>query len=528
MGIGKILKIAVKYELLSFKRYILVKKSRTIGLIIGLTIFAIYALGVYTILNNPLVADFLRGYLRQIIGGFISAGFFMCLLAISLGFSIVTQVRKGQRQKINLLLQSPIKPINVFFVFVLINSLTVMLFYILMAYPPMIAILLVLGIHSVRVFLFLAIFTMYITSFASIGVALGILYIKLTRKQKVIISVILMAFVAFIYAQIYAPESEFINVLMGISGVLDNYFSPFRWIIAPLIDEGVILYLELILAIILPILIVLAVSYYLTEKYVSGRIKAPIERIVVKRKYRKGLLDKIFGPQLGGIVRKETKIFMRDPSMFSSFVFVFILLVVLLINFTRTPHEDPFELLFITQMFSMLIVVLAPMMILQTSLALERRNMALILSSPIKPEKIVIGKALIGEIIAYITIIVLFPILIYAGIDIQTIVIYSLLLINVVLLATAVSAYISTKYTDFRAENPRKALKTTGGLIMAGIFMAFYIPLPLIMSIIFTYGLHAIIAPTLAAIIPITYTLRRKVIKKAGKILEQIEATEYL
>ncbi len=529
MGIVKAFRIVMKYELLAFKRYILSKTSRLVGFIIGIGLMSLYVFFVLRIVSNPFVKEILLDYRDMILHDMISLSFFLCLLSVSLGFSIVTQIRKGQRYKIDLMLQSPLKPMTVFIVFIIINSLTVALFYLMLAYPPVVAVLLVLNYNFGAIFMFLLLMTMAITGFASIGVAIGILYVKLTRRQKVFLSIVTVCLFAYVYVQIYMPNNAFFAILNSLGIVLNNKFSPFRWIISPLLPQsGVTMYAEPIAGLILPVVIILLISRYLTIKYTLGAIKAPRERIVIKHKYRRGLIYRLFGSEVGGILNKEIKILARDPSMLSGFVFVFIIMIVMLLNLARSPGEDPFIMMFMVLMFSTLLVILSPMMILQVSLALERRNMAILLSSPVKPDNIIAGKALLGEIIAYASTVILIPLLLIVGIDLLSVLMFLALLISIAMLASAISAYVCTKYVDYKAENPRKALRTTGALIIAGVLLVFYIFLPFVLSLVFMSNYRIMAAPLALGCIPLSYYLRRKIMRRAGKILEALEAYNYL
>ena len=154
--------------------------------------------------------------------------------------------------------------------------------------------------------------------------------------------------------------------------------------------------------------------------------------------------------------------------------------------------------------------------------------MAILLSSPVKPDNIIAGKALLGEIIAYASTVILIPLLLIVGIDLLSVLMFLALLISIAMLASAISAYVCTKYVDYKAENPRKALRTTGALIIAGVLLVFYIFLPFVLSLVFMSNYRIMAAPLALGCIPLSYYLRRKIMRRAGKILEALEAYNYL
>jgi len=90
-------------------------------------------------------------------------------------------------------------------------------------------------------------------------------------------------------------------------------------------------------------------------------------------------------------------------------------------------------------------------------------------------------------------------------------------------------AYVAVRWTNFKAENPRKALKTAGGLIAAAmIFVLVMISMGVTMIIIAEPNAIDYLIFAVLLLIPVAYFARRKLIKIAGGRLGKIEATEYL
>jgi len=529
-------KIVFKYEIKSFLRYIREKNSRIAGLIIGIILIILYIVFVYMIFSIPIVREVLREAKQMIMEAMPTFLLMIFLFALSGGFSIVTSVRKNQRAKINLFLNSPMSPNDVFRAFLLVNSLIVVLFMMILAYPALIGILLAAGFSVLSVFLFCMSLLLGVLTFASIGASLGIFYVRLTRKQRLALWLPIAILGGYIYGAVYSFDPNIINIFQEISAFLSHIASPLRWYSSPLhLGVGGISELLLFaLSVVFSVSLMEGVSSLLRRKYMAGFIKTPEERIKIKYVSKKSLTYRLFGQEVGGLFRKELRMVSREPALVSSILFVYIVYILLLLNFAPgtldgAPSEElqlaNINLIFI---FASIMSVVPPMIIIPTTLAMEKQNLALLLSSPIDPTKIVRAKALMSDILVAITITLLTPICVFMlPPHIAVVVILYVAVLS--LLSTGLVSYIAVRWTDFKAENPRKALKTTGGILSSAIMIVSIITSSFI-SIFLVFGLvsvmHLVVIELIAILI--SYIIRRKLIRAAGKYLGKIEATEYL
>ena len=517
--------IVAKYEARCFLKYIVAKSSRIVGLIIGLVLFVLYVVGLKLLFDLSLIKEALRGTRDSIISGLTLFSFFLCLLAISLGFSIVTQIRKSQRERIYLLLQSPTSPKAVIFVFLLMNSIIVVLFYILMGYPPLIFMLSAMGISTTNIMLFILLLTYNVIGFSSLGSTIGMAYLRWRGKKRTLISLVGGAIFIIVYFQIFRPESINISLILAMSSITYSYFSPFRWVVSPLLyGYDPYVPIEIILAIATGTITIYFPTEYLKEKYMTGKITVVLERVIIRRKYGIATIYRLLGRQIGGIVNKELRILAREPAMLSGIIFILMMLVVMIVEF---GYSDVKLVLFGALIGGTLVVVVAPMMILQVSLALERKNMGLLLSGPIEPSIIIRGKTFIADIIIWCAVGLTMMLLLVIGVNILHIFIFVITLINMALPSVGIAAYIATKYVDFKASNPRKALRTSGVLLLMAYITIIFIFAPLLLFIVLSLP-PQIVVPCGLALIPLAYWLRRILLSMAGGILAELEATEYM
>lgn len=533
----RVYEIVLKYEIKSFLGYIREKNSRLAGFIIGIVLLALYLLLVYFIFSNPLVQELLMRLKADIRAGMSFILLAIFLFALSGGFSIVTSVRKNQRIKINLFLHSPTSPRSVFRIILLINALIVVLFMVIISYPAMVAILLTAGFDVLSVTAFGVLVFLGTMAFATVGASLGIFYVRLTRKKKLILWIILAVVAGYIYAAIYSPNSQILSVLMGISGLLLNPISPIRWYSSPLYFEvgGLEELIFVILAIVLSISMIEGTIGFLHNRYVAGFIKSPEERIRLERISSRGIAHSIFGPRVGGLFRKELKMVSREPALVSSILFAYVVYIFLLLNFVSgsafeapSPEARMIVVMSMVLMFASIMAVLPSMSIIPTTLAMEKQNLALLLSSPIDPADIVRAKVLVADVFVGVTVALLIPIcIIYLPLRIALLVL--LLIFVLTIFATGLMAYVAVRWTNFKAENPRKALKTAGGLIAAAmIFVLVMISMGITMILVAEPNTIDYLIFAVLLLIPVAYVVRRKLIKIAGGRLGKIEATEYL
>jgi len=525
--------ILFKYEIKSLIAYLREKASRIIGLILGIIMIILYVLFLLLITNVPAFRESLIQSKSIILSSLPTMIFFLCLFAISSGFSIVTSVRKNQRRRIELLLQTPLRAKSIFRFFLLTNSLAVISFYLIIVYIPLIIILSVLQINLLQMLLFSTSFLLYLLAFAAIGCMLGVFYIKVPRKRRLMLSIILAIVFAFLYSRIYVMSPEeievFVRILETINASIGNPMSPFRWPVAPLINVSTVL-IEIPLSYIFPLLLIELTTNYLTKKYMIGAIKAPSEIIVIKHKYKRGLIYKLFGAQVGGIFKKELKMFLRSPAMISGFLFVYVLLIAMLLSFPlRISEPETIELIVptIMIMFTVILGIMPAISIIPTSLALERKNLAILLSSPISPLKLVRGKTLLSDILTIIVIFSLIPIMLVYRVTIVNMLLVLLMILNIILILTAASTYVAVRYTDFKAENPRKALKFPGVMIMLALILVSYIVLPMILITVIVSNLQFYAILFLIAFLVPSHHIRKYLFNIAGKYLLELEITEY-
>jgi len=358
---------------------------------------------------------------------------------------------------------------------------------------------------------------------------LGIVYVKLTGKQKRYLAMILAGIGAYVYSLIYSPSGYALQILMFFNGILNNVFSPFRWIAAPLFfGYDPIEYLEFVLGTIFSVVLIEASSEYLTGKYLKGTIKPPKEKVMAKYKYGRGIIDKIYGKEVGAIFRKEIKIFAREPAMISGFLFAYVLLIIVMLNIIQEGADDPLFGLTFVLMLSIIMSIVPSISMTPTALAMEKKNMAILLSSPIEYSKIVRGKALLSELLSIISVFMLLPFIFILIADVVTILFICLLLIDIVIVMSALSTYIAVKYTNFRAENPRKALKMTGTIILVSVMMALYGLVPAFIVFIYMIGAMQYCLVGVIVLFPPSLIVRKMFLAKAGKTLANLGATEYL
>ena len=532
-GLNKFL-VLFKYEIKSFVAYLKEKKSRIAGFIFGSILIILYIISLLFIINVPILREDLIQYKDTILSSLPTVIFFLCLFAISNGFSIVTSVRKNQRRRIELLLQTPLKSKNVFRFFLLVNSLTVVSFYIIIVCIPLIIILMALEMNPVQLLIFSISFLLYLLAFAAIGCMLGVFYVKVPRRKRLILSVIFAIVFAIMYSRIYimGPEEAevFIRILRTINAVLGSSLSPFKWPSSLFMGFSTMTLMETILSYIFPLLLIELTATYLTRKYMSGAIKAPSEVIIIKHKYKRGLIYKLFGSQVGGIFRKELKVFLRSPAMISGFLFGYVLLVVMLLSFPfriNEPGTTRFLVPTLMIMFTIILGIIPAISIIPTSLALERKNLAIFLSSPISPSKLIRGKTLISDILTAIVIASLIPIMLVYRIALIDILLILFMILNIILFLTAASTYVAVRYTDFKAENPRKALKFPGVIIMLILILVSYMILPAALVAVIMCNLQFYVMLFLVVLLIPVYQVRRYLFNAAGEYLLKLEITEY-
>lgn len=537
MGALGIYKVALKYDILSFFRYLRAKRSRVASFVVGLVFLASYILLVCFVLSIPGVADALRKFQDTVKMGMSFISFVLMIIALSGGFSIVTSVRKGQRSIINLFLSSPTNPKDVFRAILINNSLAVVLLMTTIAYPTIIGILIAADISVLQVAIFGINLLIGMIAFASVGAALGVFYVRLTMRKKLILWSVLGVVGGFIYVSIFFLQNVIINVAVNLSIVLSETISPFRWYVSPLyMASDPIEYVLFALSVIFSISLIEGTSSILCRKYTAGVIKIPEERIAMRYAPKRGIIHRLYGPEVGGMFRKELRMIMREPAMVSSMLFAYIVLIFLLLNFTMNItvegdiEPEVLQAMKITMftIYASIMAVVSPMSIVSTALAMESRNLALLLSSPIDPKKIIKAKSLVSDIIVGVVIAILIPISLMT-LDLYLAIAAILYIITITFLATGIMTVIVVKWTNFKASNPKKALRTTGSVISIVVLFITMIVGAAVGAFIATapeLTIYVIVAEIAAMIA--SFYIREKLIELAGKLLGKIEATEYL
>ncbi|MCR8454604.1 MAG: hypothetical protein NDP13_06430 [Crenarchaeota archaeon] len=536
MGALEVYKTVLKYDLKSFLGYIRAKSSRVAGFIIGLVLLVLYILATHAVFSIPEVKEVLQEFQEEIRTGIQILIFTLMIFALSGGFSIITSVRKGQRAIINLLLSSPTNPKDVFRTVLINNSLAVTLLIMIIAYPPIIEILLAAGFSILQVILFSINLLIGIIAFASVGAALGVFYVKLSIRQKLVIWSTLAIFAGFVYVSVLSFEPTTLSALQHFSKILSSVISPFRWYSSPLyLATNPTEYVLLALSLGLSVSLIEGTSSILQRKYITGAIKSPEERIIVKYTPRKGLICRLYGQEVRGLFRKELRMITREPAVVSSIIFTYVIFIFMLLMYSNisvdgnvTPEMLQFMRAYMFLVISSAISVISPMTIISTAMAMERKNLALLLSSPIDPTKIIRAKSLVSDIIVGITIVLLIPMSIMSlGMQIASIII--LYVVIIALITTGLTVNIVVRWTDYKADNPRKALKWTGTIVvMAMLFVIIIINsfMGFVVLSALEYFTYIIIA-SVGALVG-SFFARRKLFKLAGMYLGRMEATEYL
>ena len=369
-------------------------------------------------------------------------------------------------------------------------------------------------------------------TFAFIGASIGIIYLRTKRRTRIIASLVAGISFLFLYFTIMSFSEFSYRVISTIIWIFGSDISPFKWLSAPVLYElypSSLTILEGICGFIFLITITIASFQMIFNRFIEGKIQPPVE--IIKFYFKPSIIDKLFKSPIRGLLKKEFRISLREPSLIWATIGFIILIVGITASMglsTRTSGAGN------ASFFGVLYVLVTLYLIIPTSyfsasLAIERHSIMNVFMSPVsgwdilKPKVIVM---LIYMLIGLVAEIIVIEILLNP--DIQSLLLIMISFLETITLSLGLGIYLAAHYTDFKAKNPRKALKTTGSLILMGTYMLYNF-VSIIVSIIIHIFLGFLAVITChVVILSVILIVSRTFAKAASRRIEQIEATEYL
>ncbi len=525
------LSIITKYELKSFKNYLLQKKSRLVWFIISLLIELGYIYVLFSIIKPVYMRAFLSSLAENIVNGLTGITLILAFFSFSAGSSLIVTVRKGIKSKIDLFLLSPSKPERILFIYLFLQSLAVTSLITEIILPALIWFLFALNFDLLSILIFALNLILVILSFSFTGALTALAYTRLGHRKRMILSIVLMSFVTLTYLFIYGYNTfrDEINLVLGI---LNSEFSPFRWFVFALYLSK-LSPIELVLQVSGDLLILLAliiISFrVISYKLLNGELNPPVE--IFRYDVRKGIIGRLFRPPIRGLLNKEIRNITREPLLLNSLLFGPIMIIVFTIIFILSSSSSSG---FFHEFAIMTVVVFYPSLFMMltanyysVSLAVERRALAIILSSPTDPAYLVKSKSIILLLVEILTGLGQVSIIsLITSLSLEFMIMFSLFLALNIILSIGLGLYIGVKYVNLKADNPRRALDRAGSIIM--LVFTFIIVIFQVLIIVTYYFLSKSFGVMLLAFLFIASLASLKFgFDTASSFLRKLEITDY-
>jgi len=528
-----IIRIILKYELKCFINYLNQKKSRIIGLIIGVLLELLFLVILFFVIPPVSVRNLIYGYRSIIADSLSTIGLFIAFFSVSGGASLVTTVRRGLRRQLEALLLAPTNPMSIFFVYLIIQSLIVSSIIIEILLPILIWILIAAGFSIITVGIFSLLLIFMIFAFSLIGAILGIAYIRFGVKRRMKLAIASMVFLAlfyFMYFGALANNDMSSSTITIVLRVLASDVSPFKWIASPLyyeLNRSWLYVIEFFLACGFLVIITYIPLKMIVNKYLEGKLRPPVERIEFT--IRRGIIDFLFEQPLRGLIRKEIKIIKRDPNLLVSLLTPIIIGIVIIAAIAFSSQEPSYQMGRMMYMILLPILILAsitPMTYIPVSVATEKERLAIYFASPIMIRDFLLAKFIVPYIFSLIYGISISCFLsIIIGSDFLMLLIVVFILVGVINITSGIGTVIAGKWINFKAPNPRKALTLEGSLVVfVTIFIiSFIIPLTMILMIF----LPTVIILSAIIVFVISFLIMLKLVDMGAENLKKLEITDY-
>ena len=522
--------LILKYELKSFINYLAQKSTRMIGFVITIIIEILYLVFLFVIIPPSMISPYLGlDFKRMIAVSAPSVLMFIAYLSFTAGLSLVVTVRKGARAQIEIFLLAPTSPNRVLFYFMAIQALATASLITEFMFPMLIWILLATGFSLSNILLFIIVCFVNIVSFSFIGAVVGIVFIRMGTKKRMYLTIIGITILSLFYLFVYGGE-YFGTILWDIALFLNSDFFPFKWLAFPLFLETIDLNTAIYYAL-SGIFFIFGLMYIafrtVSERFFTGRLKPPVE--YYRMELKPGFIDKLFAPPTSGLIKKELKLISREPSLAGALFGLLAIMIFMIIGLSFSVESSMTE--FIALMIAPVILMMMmaiPTSYISTSLAMERYGLAIILSSPASGKDFLRPKILLTGIVMLFAIIIeliIFTVVLHTHLVILAIT--SVVLLGSIPLSLSLGAYISTHYTNFKAENPRKALTSMGSIMMlVSMFVVYFA----VMGILLLYAFLSDIVSIALSLVYITLSgfLSLRLLRKAYLKLNSLECIEYL
>lgn len=454
----------LRFEWKAFRNYLKEKTTRTAGLVILLSLWALYVFGL--IVSYPFLLRLpvsLLTVIAESLGMVLPIVFIFSFLV---GTSLVSSVRRGMNNQLKLLFQAPINPKLALFLKLGINSLGLSTIFILVLIPLTVWIMLLINSSMLLILLQVAFLLLGLVVFSFLGEYFGLFLLRFGQKGKIISGLgglILGVAVYYLYFSVLGGTFEVIQRM----SLLTHPYSPFRWFVNPLFFS--IEYQPLLQFFIASIGVLassIGIIYLVTSLTISSFRSGSFQPIQEKRKrktirWKQRRMPHLLDVQTSTLFRKDLTLIRREPDLLiSALALVFI---GVLYYFFMSAPLPPLSILFLSFFF----VGLVPMALISTIFAVEGRALSHLVSSPVLLRKIVEGKALAALLIQMIfsTLLILISYFFY-DFRVWEICWIALTLFSLSMGTTSVASPVTVKFVDFMAENPRKALNTVGGLVI--------------------------------------------------------------
>ena len=527
-----LLYLILKYELKNFRNYIFQRGSRLLGFALGMFLELIYILLLFYVFP-PSNFLFLFTQFKNLIA--LSMPAFVALviyISFSAGLSLIITARKGIRNQLQIFMLGPTNPHRVIFYFLCIQALVASTLITEIMLPATLWVLLAAGFSSIAIFSFLAILIIAIISFSFVGGLVALVYIRLGTRKRIYLSLFMAIAFGFFYMGLYGYD-YFEGLISAIIKAFYTDLSPFKWLSAPLLI-GMIPYELLTIYIGAGMAFLLFpgfVSYkVIVNRFMEGKIQPPVE--IYRYKLQTGLIDKLFKPPLRGLLRKELRLISREPNLVGLLVAMLFLTIAISIGMSlsvRSTESISRSFTFImVAMPSIFILFMLPASYISSSLAMERRGLAILYSSPITGADILKPKLTILLFVQFFTVgIQLFIISILFLPPLSAVLFALAIYVTVILSGIGIGTYVGTKYVKIKAENPRKAITGVGSITLMVVGFVLFGSLSVIVFI-FSFISQVLGSFLILGIMSISIILAEEFVKESAKHLEKIESTEYL
>lgn len=447
------------------------------------------------------------------------------IFCFSSGMSLVTALKEGLRARLLWLPLAPKSTTRLLLSLLLIYALAVMGLILALLWIPYIAFLIAAGVSLHRVLLFALLSLLVLLAFTYLGCGLALLWLRVAMKRGVrIVSALVGVPIALLIVPLEMNPSAAVGALLAVSSAISSLASPFYWPARALTSDVPVV--ESLASAAFALVIIPAVARWLTGYVLAGKLQLAPPKI--RAPFKLSLLARLFRPPLRGLLHKEIATMKRHPDLLMMLLLPPVIVIpMLLVMLQQVSARAPIVVL---SGLSTLVMVVAVLSVgyINVSYALEGRGkLANILMSPADLRAFVVSKVVPPLISSILTLIVAHVVVVVlAHIPLLVALLALLAFIGFVLIVLGVGSIVSFKWTDLKAKNPRRAMKTAGSIVLVGLIFATMIVCA-VFSVLCLNDITALSVASPAMLLAGVLVLRYSV-SLSARIVAGVQATEYM